>query len=143
MTVIRGEPHSMGILFAGHMGMSVSLPLARNHRSSLSMPIQSCRLVILALLIVVACAEFEPPVLTHASLVITDPLFAQEPGESKWRKTRIGWVNLTNWNRPARVEFERRIELIHPITFSALMVLLSVGTLIWASDEYQWSRLMR
>lgn len=132
----------MGILFAGHMGMSVAIVRARNHQSTLSLGIQSCRLSILSLLIVVTCAEFEPPVSTQASLVMTDQLLAQEPAESKWRKTRIGWVDSTKWNRPARIEFERRIELIHPLTFAAMLILIAAGALIWASEEYQWSRLI-
>jgi hypothetical protein len=69
-------------------------------------------------------------------------LMAQDAGDSTWRRTRLGWVDTRSWYHPQSVEYERRIELVHPIIFAALLVLFSVGALIWASEEYQWARLM-
>ncbi|MEM9409838.1 MAG: hypothetical protein AAGA30_01920 [Planctomycetota bacterium] len=60
---------------------------------------------------------------------------AQVDGGSRWRMTRQGWVDLAEWDRPVPIQYERRIELIHPITFSALLLLFSLGMMIWASEE--------
>lgn len=64
---------------------------------------------------------------------------AQE--ESNWRKTRYGWVETSAWDRPATYSFERRIELVHPLIFTALVVLFSIAALIWATEEYDWGQI--
>ena len=69
------------------------------------------------------------------------PVISQE--ESNWRMTRFGWEQTNNWARPTSPLIERRIELVHPVIFSVLIVLLSVAFLIWATEEYDWDRLTK
>jgi len=67
------------------------------------------------------------------------PATAQE--ETSWRRTRFGWVDTKTWERPSNPPSRYRVEQIHPLAFSALIVLLSVALLIWATEEYDWDRL--
>ncbi len=102
------------------------------------------------LLVVLATGAVQRPdvssAVSHLSLhefsIASDRLVAQDGVESKWRRTRFGWVDTSRWYHPPAVEYERRIERIHPLVFAALLVLFAVGTLIWASEEYQWARLV-
>ena len=64
---------------------------------------------------------------------------AQE--ESTWRKTRFGWMDSSKWERPEPVAYERRIELVHPLLFSAIIILVTTGFLIWSSEERQWAEI--
>ena len=64
---------------------------------------------------------------------------AQE--ESPWRKTRFGWMDSTRWDRPEPVAYERRIELVHPLLFSAIIILVTTGFLIWSSEERDWAEI--
>ena len=68
-------------------------------------------------------------------------LIAQEESESQWRKTKFGWMDASRWNRPQPVAAERRIELVHPLLLSALMILTCTGFLIWSSEEKDWAEI--
>jgi hypothetical protein len=59
-----------------------------------------------------------------------------------WRMTRYGWQDATTWMLPPTVPYERRIELIHPVSFAALVLLSAMGAVIWASEEKQWQRVI-
>lgn len=67
----------------------------------------------------------------------TQPIVAQE--ESTWRRTRFGWSDSATWYRPPRRAFERRIELVHPLTLSCLVALATLAIVIWATEEDQWT----
>ena len=66
------------------------------------------------------------------------PAAAQE--ETSWRKTRFGWQDMSAWNQ-SKSQATYRIELIHPVIFSASIVMFSIAVLIWATEEYDWGRL--
>ena len=62
----------------------------------------------------------------------------------EWRKTRLGWQQI-------RVRPDSHIHPVnppgyrpafHPILVSALILLLSLVALSWASDEWNWNRLV-
>jgi hypothetical protein len=65
----------------------------------------------------------------------------QQEFEMNWRKTRFGWDDLSKWSRPPVIEFERRIELIHPLAFAGMILTSSLCLMIWASEEWQTERL--
>jgi len=68
-----------------------------------------------------------------------DAVWAQEEVvESKWRKTKYGWLDSSRWQRPEPAGIERRIELIHPLLYSAFLLVSSTGLLIWASEGDDW-----
>lgn len=58
-----------------------------------------------------------------------------------WRKTRYGWEDSAKWIQAKPILFERRIELIHPLAISGIILLSSIGMLIWASEEWDTERL--
>jgi hypothetical protein len=64
--------------------------------------------------------------------------FDGEP--TPWRMTRYGWQDSSTWMLPATVPYERRIELIHPVSFATLVLLSAMGAVIWASEEKEWQR---
>ena len=68
------------------------------------------------------------------------PVTAQE--ETTWRMTRFGWKDLSTWERPVS-KTVYRIEQVHPLTFSACVVVLSIAVLIWATEEHDWGRLFK
>ena len=78
----------------------------------------------------------------HSTNDIFKNLTAQEL-TSPWRKTKFGWLDSTRWDRPEPVAEERRIELLHPLLFSALMILVTIGFLIWSTEEQQWAAVTR
>ena len=67
---------------------------------------------------------------------------AAQQDDSSWRKTKQGWLDSANWNRPSPKPAERGIELVHPLLFSVGIVLISTGFLIWASEEKHWADLV-
>ena len=64
-------------------------------------------------------------------------------GSQTWRKTRYGWEDSSKWVQAETIRFERRIELVHPLSVSGIILLLSVGMLIWSSEEWDTERLFR
>lgn len=70
-------------------------------------------------------------------------LNAQEVTTTRWKKTRFGWEDSTLWEQPAPIEAERRIELIHPLLFSAFLILVTTGFLIWSSEERHWEEFVQ
>ena len=60
---------------------------------------------------------------------------------STWRRTRYGWEDSSKWVTAKPIRFERRIELIHPLAISGIILLSSIGMLIWASEEWDTERL--
>ncbi len=129
-----------GIWFAGQFAGQRFRPYTSYIVIVLSPPHISNRIVVFTLTVVLAGALPENATTHPVFCARPIPAWAQETGDSNWRRTSQGWVNSNRWNRPARVEFERRIELVHPLAFSALIVLFSLGMLIWASEEAQWSQ---
>ena len=63
--------------------------------------------------------------------------------ETPFRKTRLGWQDSRRWSRPADIEFERRVELIHPVVVAGLIVLASFAALLWSAEEWDAVRLLQ
>lgn len=59
-----------------------------------------------------------------------------------WRFTKRGWTDMSKLDRPEPIRLERRIELVHPLIFAACVILVAFGLLIWASEEWQWARVL-
>lgn len=75
----------------------------------------------------------------HVTSAAVEMVYAQqEDFGTKWRMTKFGWRDASRWEVPKPVKFERRIELVHPLLFSALLVLSSTGLLIWAAEGDAW-----
>lgn len=74
--------------------------------------------------------------LSPIALVIQETEYAHN-----WRKTRYGWEDSSKWVQAEPIPFERRIELIHPLAVSGIILLSSIGMLIWASEEWDTERL--
>ena len=54
--------------------------------------------------------------------------------DTSWRYTSIGWQDSNNWVE--RTRFPKPIAAkVHPFVWTALIVLVSLGLLIWAADE--------
>ncbi len=79
----------------------------------------------------------------HSTSNLLMNLAAQENIESRWKKTRFGWMDSSRWDRPNPAPTEHRIELIHPVLFSAFMILVTTGFLIWTTEERQWAEVIQ
>lgn len=65
---------------------------------------------------------------------------AESRTAASWRFTNQGWTDMSRLDRPQRIKFERRIELVHPLVFTILVILVASGLLIWASEEWHWAQ---
>ena len=61
--------------------------------------------------------------------------------DSTWRKTRMGWQDSALWNQPDTTCATRGIERVHPAVVAGLILLASIGSLFWASKEWEFVRL--
>ncbi len=73
------------------------------------------------------------------------PSMAQDETSLEWRHNGKRWQQVPI-PRPAliqRLNLPRRLPLVHPIRFATLVVLFVMMAVVWSSDEWQWSRLVR
>lgn len=54
--------------------------------------------------------------------------------DTSWRYTTMGWQDSSDW--AARTQFPKPVAArVHPFVWTALIVLVAIGLLIWAADE--------
>ena len=108
--------------------------------------------LLISTLLLLATLLATGPYLSVGSISATSPIFRafagplallyQEPANVKnWRKTRKGWEESSKWVQAESIEYERKIELVHPLSVSGIILLSSIGMLIWASEEWDTERL--
>ena len=60
--------------------------------------------------------------------------------DNGWRLTEIGWQDSTTWFvdsfRPRQI-----FELVHPLVWSMMVLILVIGAMVWSSNEWQIGRL--
>jgi len=60
--------------------------------------------------------------------------------DTTWRHTKLGWQDSRRW--PVNTYVPRKtVELLHPFTWAAIVLISVVATTIWASDEWEIARL--
>ena len=60
--------------------------------------------------------------------------------DTTWRHTKHGWQDSARW--PVETFVSRKtIELLHPFTWAAIVLISVVATTIWASSEWEIARL--
>ena len=95
----------------------------------------SLQLYLLMALVLAAVAGGTPsawqPQATAAAdgSVATDGAAATRPPAEAWRRTRDGWQQAGSWPQPVRIPHP--LSQLHPLVVAALMLLLSVGSLLW------------
>ena len=62
--------------------------------------------------------------------------------ESSWRRTEFGWQDSSNWLVDSFAP-RQTLELIHPVIWGLLILILVIGTTIWASSEWDLARLFK
>lgn len=60
----------------------------------------------------------------------------------QWRKTSEGWQQIPFGNIPQihRLQLPSYEPAIHPLSITAMMVLLSLAAMAWVSNEWDWER---
>jgi hypothetical protein len=61
-------------------------------------------------------------------------------GETSWRLTRLGWQDSSRWYVDTFTP-QPSVELIHPLLFAALVLIVVAMALVWASSEWEYGRL--
>ena len=61
---------------------------------------------------------------------------------SSWRLTKHGWQDSTRWIVDSFAPV-RTFELIHPLIWAFLIIVLVVAATIWASEEWEFARLFK
>ncbi len=109
-----------------------SVPMNHADQSS-SFSVRQFRRI--ALYSIVVCV-----VIIVCATIVPKLLFAQE--ESTWRYTKYGWQDSATWVRQQDVPFERRVELIHPLALTGVILLSVGGMLLWAAEEWEVAHLL-
>jgi hypothetical protein len=60
--------------------------------------------------------------------------------DTTWRHTKHGWQDSNRWPVDTYVP-RKTIELLHPFTWAAIVLISVVGTTIWATSEWEIARL--
>jgi hypothetical protein len=70
----------------------------------------------------------------------THPSSVHDYADNGWRFTEIGWQDSTTWFvdsfKPQPV-----FELVHPLIWAAMVLILVISAMIWSSNEWQIGRL--
>ena len=61
---------------------------------------------------------------------------------SSWRLTQHGWQDSTKWVTDSFAPV-LAFELIHPVVWAMLVILLVTAAMIWASEEWDLARFFR
>ncbi len=60
--------------------------------------------------------------------------------EMGWRQTKFGWQDSNYWFNESFTP-PPLFEAIHPLIWAGLVLIAVISTMIWASEEWDWSRL--
>jgi hypothetical protein len=72
----------------------------------------------------------------------SDPVSNQAvTGDTSWRLTKFGWQDSSAWVSDAFAPHPT-LELIHPATWALLVLLSVIVATIWASNEWEFERLL-
>ncbi|MFK7769740.1 MAG: hypothetical protein AB8B55_21210 [Mariniblastus sp.] len=58
-----------------------------------------------------------------------------------WRRTKDGWQDSTTWSNGDQFVPRKSFQSIHPFVWAAIVLLSVIAAMIWASNEWEISRL--
>ncbi len=61
--------------------------------------------------------------------------------DSTWRHTKFGWQDSARWPVADSFAPVKTIELLHPFVWAGIVLFAVIGTMIWASSEWEIARL--
>jgi hypothetical protein len=61
--------------------------------------------------------------------------------DSTWRHTKFGWQDSAFWRPADSFRPVKTIELLHPFVWAGIVLIAVIATMIWASSEWEISRL--
>jgi hypothetical protein len=61
--------------------------------------------------------------------------------DTTWRHTKLGWQDSAAWPAADTFAPQKKFELLHPFVWAAVVLITVIGTMIWASSEWEFNRL--